>query len=165
MILSSCVRRSLAALLLCSTLACYSYVPLEGPRREADGRGELETGDEIRVRVGTIEGRQEREDPLFANRDSDTARTLDGRVLRVEAKRIVLAVRRPERRGLERFGSRVDTLSVPFERVELIEKQRFSFWQSAAIAGATAAGLYLVFAGLLESGGGNGNVDDGLDPI
>lgn len=158
------LRRPLAAVLLCSTLACYSYVPLETPRPARDAEPTLERGDEIRVEVGPLDGGEGPRDPLFARQSRESARSLDGHVLRVDAERIVLTVRRPERRGVERFGSRLDTLSVPFERVERIERRKFSLWRSVGIAGATAAGLYLVFAGLLESGGGSGNVDDGRDP-
>lgn len=149
------VRRPLAGALLCTTIGCYSYAPLEGPRPE--------TGDEVRVRIQPVAAESPPEDPLFPTEARDRVRTLEGRVLRPEPEGMVLVVRRAERRGAERFGSRLDTISVPEPRIEAIEKKEFSFWQSAAIAGVTVGGLYFLSVGLLDvssgtddSGGGPG---------
>lgn len=150
------VRRPLACLLLVSTLGCYTYVPLEGP--------DAEPGDEIRVHIRPSSSGPAREDPLRAA-PAEPIPAIEGRVLLHETERVVLSVRRAERRGVERFGSRQDTLSVPLARIESVEKQEFSLWRTGILAGATAGGVFLALVGLLDTGGGSGPSDGGRDPL
>lgn len=75
---------------------------------------------------------------------------------------LTLSVRRPELRGVERFGSRRDTVTVAVGGVEGLEVRRIQPLETAAVAAAAAGGMVGVFALLFEGAGRSG--EDGEVP-
>lgn len=140
-----------AALLVFALAGCYAYAPAEP--------GAAGPGAEVRA-VLSPEGsrRLGRPDLLGAGN------TLTGVVERVTDDSLVLSVRRPELRGVERFGSRRDTVVVGLRELEGLERRRLRPVQTGAVAAAAGGGMVVVFGALLDGEGGGGGSDGGREP-
>lgn len=137
------VLRPLAAVLIVSTLGCYSYVPLED--------GGPEAGQEVRVRVGEAVG--------------EPARSYRGRILQVNPETVVLSqamARSPGEQGGVADGQ---VVRIERSRIEDVERQEVSVWKSAGIIAAGGAAATLGLAALAgefrtDTGGGSGDDRD-----
>lgn len=133
--------RPLAAILVASTLGCYSYVPVE--------EGAPEAGQEVRIEVGEAMG--------------DPARTYTGRILRIEEETLVLSQNIARSPGYQGGPTSDQIVRIREPKIRSVERQEVSFWKSAALIGgggvAATFGL-AALAGEFESDVGNGGGDD-----
>lgn len=141
-----------AALLVFALTGCYAYAPAEP--------GATTPGSEVRAALSPEGARELGRAELLG-----AGNTLTGVVERVTGDSLVLSVRRPEMRGVERFGSRRDTVVVGLRDVEGLERRRFRPVQTGAVAAAAGGGMVVVFGALLEGeGGGSGDDGGGREP-
>lgn len=133
--------RPLAAILVVSTLGCYSYVPLEQESPEA--------GEDVRIEVGEAMG--------------EPARTYTGRILRIDGDTLVLSQNIARSAGNRGAVTSDQIVRIRDSRIRSVERQDISYWKSAALIGgggvAATFGL-AALAGEFESDVGNGEGDD-----
>lgn len=133
--------RPLAAILVVSTLGCYSYVPLEQESPEA--------GQDVRIEVGEAMG--------------EPSRTYTGRILQIDGETLVLSQNIARSAGNRGAPANNQIVRIRDSRIRSVERQEVSFWKSAALIGgggvAATFGL-AALAGEFESDVGNGGGDD-----
>lgn len=140
------LRGGLLGALAASLLGCYAYAPVEP--------GAPRPGDEVRATISEEEARRlDRADLLAAGN------VLEGVVEEVTEDSLLVAVRRQELRGIERFGSARDTVRLAIGNVRRMETQRMQPLRTAAVAVAGGGGMVLFFALLFEGASQGG--DDG----
>lgn len=129
---------------------CYGYAPV--------APGTPEPGADVRAVISDAEARRLGRADLL-----EPGNVLEGLLLPdSQTDSLSLSVRRTELRGVERFGSRRDTVAVAAAGVVQLEVQRIRHLRTAAVAAAAAAGMVGVFALLFEGAGQAG--EDGEDP-
>lgn len=148
------LRRSALGVLVTTSLAlggCYAYSPVG---TEAPG-----PGAEVRATLSEEGARR-----LARPRLLGAGNVLTGNVLVADGDSLTLSVRRRELRGVERFGSRRDTVALATRDVASLEKQKLKVLPTAAVAAAAGGGMVAAFGVLLEGASGQAGQGDGSDP-
>lgn len=138
--------------LLLALLACHGYRPVEP--------GPPAPGTEVRAALSPDEARRLDRAELLSAGD-----VVEGVVEEADARSLTLSVRRPELRGVERFGTARDTVTLSTAGLRSLEARRLKPVPTAAVAVAAAGGMVGLFAVLMEGAGREGDENlGGQDP-
>jgi len=151
------LRRALAALLVLTLAACYSYVPLESGRPRAGQDVEVHLKEDAGGEAAALRG------------DDGSVR---GLVLRADSDRLTLSRSRKGARHTAVGATTLrDTVTIPTSGIERIDRSRIDVGRTALVAalgaGAVATAIILVInaspgGGTGGGGGGTGKFQQGL---
>jgi hypothetical protein len=136
-----CVRR-LTVLLLLLQMGCYSYGPATGST--------LSQGTPVRTRLNSPT------DFRLTNISVNSTTELRGEVVRQSPDTLVLSVLSLRSQGGYSVPAVGETLTIPTDRIALVERRRLDPLRSALLGGAVAAVGTLLISALSTTEGGVG---------